>query len=184
MSSGARRGRLAVRIYLYTLSCVVVSVVLFIAIALAMRPRPIRMWHGPRGEKLVVIGGPARGEPLDVVMWPPPDLPPPPPGLGFPPGPNPGPGHPPGPGRMIAAMPPPPVKVFLVGGGVLVVIVLIASALFARSLVRPLRRLEAAALAFGRGDPTARTGLDRNDEIGAAARAFDDMADRTTDKGS
>jgi two-component system OmpR family sensor kinase len=166
-----RRGRLAVRIYLYTLSCVVVSVALFIVIAVAMRPRPIRMLHGPRGERVVMVEGLGGGAPFDVALWPP-DLPPPPP-----PGLEPPPDHE---RRMISRVPPTPTKLFLVSGGVLVVIVLIASAAFARSLVRPLRRLEAAALAFGRGDPTARTGLDRDDEIGAAARAFDDMADRTT----
>ncbi|HEY2746109.1 MAG TPA: HAMP domain-containing sensor histidine kinase [Polyangia bacterium] len=59
----------------------------------------------------------------------------------------------------------------------LVAVALIAFG-FARSLVRPLGRLAAAAEAFGAGDLTARANLRRNDEIGAVARTFDEMAER------
>ena len=59
----------------------------------------------------------------------------------------------------------------------LVAVALIAL-LFARSLARPLARLAGAAEAFGAGDLTARANLRRNDEIGAVARTFDEMADR------
>ncbi|MCU1277599.1 MAG: periplasmic sensor signal transduction histidine kinase, partial [bacterium] len=50
--------------------------------------------------------------------------------------------------------------------------------LFARSLARPLARLATAAEAFGSGDLNARTNIRRNDEIGAVARTFDEMAER------
>jgi methyl-accepting chemotaxis protein len=54
----------------------------------------------------------------------------------------------------------------------------IISFLFARSLARPLARLAAAAEAFGAGDLSARARLQRDDELGAVARTFDEMADR------
>jgi signal transduction histidine kinase len=54
----------------------------------------------------------------------------------------------------------------------------IVSFLFARSLARPLARLAAAAEAFGSGDLNARANIRRNDEIGAVARTFDEMAER------
>jgi two-component system, OmpR family, sensor kinase len=62
----------------------------------------------------------------------------------------------------------------------LVVLVLLAFAAVpvARSIVRPLEQLAAATRAFGEGDLSVRVGLDRNDEIGDLARAFDEMAAR------
>ena len=57
----------------------------------------------------------------------------------------------------------------------------IISLLFARSLARPLRQMAAAARALGDGDLQARTGIQRNDEIGAVARTFDEMAGRVND---
>jgi two-component system OmpR family sensor kinase len=48
----------------------------------------------------------------------------------------------------------------------------------ARGIVRPIERITAAARALGEGDLTVRTGLDRDDEVGILARAFDDMATR------
>ena len=47
-----------------------------------------------------------------------------------------------------------------------------------RTLVRPLQRIAAAARAFGEGNMAARTGVDRPDEIGQVARAFDEMSER------
>jgi two-component system OmpR family sensor kinase len=47
-----------------------------------------------------------------------------------------------------------------------------------RVLVRPLQRITAAAQAFGEGDMSARTGVDRKDEIGNLARSFDEMSER------
>ena len=47
----------------------------------------------------------------------------------------------------------------------------------ARTIVRPLARLAAAADAFGRGDLRARVGMTRSDELGDVATAFDSMAD-------
>jgi two-component system, OmpR family, sensor kinase len=62
----------------------------------------------------------------------------------------------------------------------LVVLVLLAFAAVpvARSIVRPLEQLAATTRAFGEGDLSVRVGLDRNDEIGDLARAFDEMAAR------
>jgi signal transduction histidine kinase len=48
----------------------------------------------------------------------------------------------------------------------------------ARSIARPIERVTQAARAVGAGDLSARTGLDRGDEVGELARAFDDMAAR------
>ena len=47
-----------------------------------------------------------------------------------------------------------------------------------RTLVRPLQSIARAAEAFGEGDMSARTGVDRRDEIGKVARAFDEMSER------
>jgi two-component system OmpR family sensor kinase len=47
-----------------------------------------------------------------------------------------------------------------------------------RTLVRPLQSIARAAEAFGEGDMLARTGVDRGDEIGKVARAFDEMSER------
>jgi two-component system, OmpR family, sensor kinase len=58
--------------------------------------------------------------------------------------------------------------------------VLLGSLLFARSLAVPLRRLTHVARAFGNGQLGARARLNRRDELGAVANAFDDMADRIT----
>lgn len=50
------------------------------------------------------------------------------------------------------------------------------SILTARWLVRPIARLEATATAIGHGDFSARTGLERDDEIGRLAYRIDEMA--------
>src|SRR6185436_9391483 len=47
-----------------------------------------------------------------------------------------------------------------------------------RQITGPLERLTRAVVAFGKGDLTVRAGLDRKDEVGELARAFDDMAAR------
>ncbi|HWO12113.1 MAG TPA: HAMP domain-containing sensor histidine kinase [Polyangiaceae bacterium] len=64
--------------------------------------------------------------------------------------------------------------------GALLSFVLLGSLLFARSLARPLRHLARVAREFGGGKLTARARLDRRDELGAVATAFDDMAERIT----
>ncbi len=70
------------------------------------------------------------------------------------------------------------------GIGTTVILVLfvvgISAWLTARSLAKPLARLSAATHAFGAGDIDARAGLDRRDELGEVAAAFDQMADRVT----
>ena len=50
--------------------------------------------------------------------------------------------------------------------------------LTARWIVRPLRRLNDAARAFGAGQLGARANLQREDELGEVAQSFDEMADR------
>ena len=71
--------------------------------------------------------------------------------------------------------PPPPelitLALVLIGVGV-------AAAVLGASLARPLDKLARTAHALGSGDFAARTGVVRSDEVGAVARALDDMADR------
>lgn len=55
---------------------------------------------------------------------------------------------------------------------------LVGSLIFARSLARPLRNLEAAADAFGQGQHHVRVNATTTDEIGAVGKAFDLMAER------
>jgi signal transduction histidine kinase len=57
-----------------------------------------------------------------------------------------------------------------------IVVVMLGSLPSARSLVRPLRELVTVAERFGGGDMTARARIDRTDEIGDLARAFNAMA--------
>ncbi len=54
----------------------------------------------------------------------------------------------------------------------------LASIPFARGIAAPLERLTAAARALGSGDLSARSGIDRGDEVGELSRAFDEMAER------
>jgi two-component system OmpR family sensor kinase len=56
----------------------------------------------------------------------------------------------------------------------------VASLILATMITRPLQRISEAAQRFGRGDLTARAGLNRQDEFGALSRAFDEMATRLT----
>jgi signal transduction histidine kinase len=64
-------------------------------------------------------------------------------------------------------------------GGILVVTLALA-ALFARLIVAPVRRLEVAATALGRGDLTRRVNIDSGDEVGRLGSAFDTMATQLT----
>ena len=66
--------------------------------------------------------------------------------------------------------------VFLVAG------LLVSAALLwplSRSITRPLERLTRTAEAFGKGDLSVRSGIERDDEVGQLARTFDEMAART-----
>jgi two-component system sensor histidine kinase CpxA len=62
---------------------------------------------------------------------------------------------------------------------VILAVLLFLCYLFARHLTKPVRQLQQAVDRFGRGDLTARVGLQRRDELGQLGRAFDQMADRT-----
>lgn len=61
---------------------------------------------------------------------------------------------------------------------VVLLVLAIASYPLVRTIVRPLEKVTRAAQSLGEGDLTARTGVQRADEVGTLARAFDDMADR------
>ncbi|MDF1605760.1 HAMP domain-containing sensor histidine kinase [Nocardioides sp. YIM 152315] len=69
------------------------------------------------------------------------------------------------------------VRIALLAGGVLLVTLLLCL-LLAGSVVRPLRRMAAAAHRAGDGDLDARVPAGRRDEVGEVARAFNEMADR------
>ncbi len=56
----------------------------------------------------------------------------------------------------------------------------LASVVLARALTRPLRRLSAAARAFGAGELETRVGLDARHAFGDVAAAFDEMAARVS----
>ena len=60
----------------------------------------------------------------------------------------------------------------------ILVVVGISSWLTVRSIARPLSTLADATRAFGKGELDARARMNRADEIGEVAQAFDDMADR------
>jgi signal transduction histidine kinase len=68
----------------------------------------------------------------------------------------------------------PPLVVFALG----MLVVGLGSLLTARWIVAPLSSLAAASRALGSGDLRARTGLDRDDEIGELGATFDEMAAR------
>ena len=55
---------------------------------------------------------------------------------------------------------------------------LLAGYFLYRSIVRPIRRLSAGAVAIGRGDLSFRVGPLGDDELGLLARRFDEMAGR------
>ena len=61
-------------------------------------------------------------------------------------------------------------------------VALLIGGLFARSLARPLRRVQEAAGAIAAGDLSRRTGLSGRDEIGQLATAFDAMAAALAEK--
>lgn len=80
----------------------------------------------------------------------------------------------------VIALPPVPVPFseYATLVSVVLLCMAVASLLLTRMVVRPLRRLSAAAQALGAGDMTARVRLTQQDELGAVARAFDEMAER------
>ena len=71
-----------------------------------------------------------------------------------------------------------PVTLLLKQLAVALLMLALVSIPLARSVTAPLARLSSLARRFGKGDLTARLHSKRRDEIGALARAFDDMADR------
>jgi len=71
-----------------------------------------------------------------------------------------------------------PLSLMLRQAAVALVVLALVSIPLARSVTAPLAGLSTLARRFGKGDLTARVRSRRRDEIGALARAFDDMADR------
>lgn len=67
---------------------------------------------------------------------------------------------------------------FLLYHLLLLIILALFSVITAQSIANPLKRLSNAAQAFGKGDFTVRTHLNRQDELGYLATAFDEMAER------
>lgn len=152
-------GRLATRIYLVGLAQMLVVFVGFIVILVANRPS-----EPARFDRV----GPPRELPPGLPGTRPPELRPP---------------HPPPPRDPLGLLPPgaprpPPIERSVIP--LVLLVVGVSSWLLARSLTRPLRRLSATAGRLGAGDLSARTGIDRKDELGEVATAFDEMADRVT----
>lgn len=84
-------------------------------------------------------------------------------------------------GYVVVVPPPrprPPLPPELILLALVLVSVGVAAVVLGGTLARPLDRLARTAHALGSGDLAARTGIARRDEVGAVARAFDDMADR------
>ena len=79
---------------------------------------------------------------------------------------------------QLPAAPPPPGGAPIVLLVASLVLVGISAVLTAAWLGRPLAKLSATARALGGGDLTARASLQRNDELGDVAVAFDEMAGR------
>jgi len=77
--------------------------------------------------------------------------------------------------------PPPPSPFELPVIAFVLVVVGVSSWLLARSLVRPLQKLSDAARALGEGRLEARAAVERRDELGDVAKAFDEMAERVTE---
>ncbi|MCC6367450.1 MAG: HAMP domain-containing protein [Bryobacterales bacterium] len=71
----------------------------------------------------------------------------------------------------------PPNNAYYYYGAILLIVIVLCYA-FALTLVKPLRKLREAVLRFGSGDLAARVRLNRKDEFGDLAHAFDEMADR------
>lgn len=60
----------------------------------------------------------------------------------------------------------------------LLVVVALMSVPLARAIARPLERITATARKLGDGELSARTGLERRDEVGVLARTMDEMAEQ------
>ena len=150
------RSKLALRIGLVGLAQMFIVALGFITLIRIYRPEPPEGFPTPPGP-----GG-------DPAAWPgpppgaPPELRPPP----VPPEVRP------------PRFRPPPIDRYLVP--LVLIVVGTSTILLARSLVIPLSQVTEAAKSFGAGELNTRVKLERNDEIGEVAKAFDDMAERVT----
>jgi len=80
--------------------------------------------------------------------------------------------------RLRSGIPIPHLLHFVMMFGSILLILTLGSIPLVRQITAPLERLTRAVVEFGRGDLTARAGVDRDDEVGKLSRAFDDMAAR------
>ena len=80
--------------------------------------------------------------------------------------------------RIRTGMPLPPLVHIALVLSVMLAFLTLVSIPLARQISAPLERLARVVERFGRGDLTARASIDRTDEVGDLARAFDDMAAR------
>lgn len=146
----ARRWRLSTIVYVYTASCVLV--------ALAMFFLAVELHHAIRGRPSLKSAHSAEHGHR-------------PPSSKF------------GPPRAGHRSPPPrrqlPTDLLVMMGIGILLLVSVTSLLFTRRLLRPLKQLENAALAFANGALTARADVPSGDEIGAVGAAFDEMASRS-----
>ena len=62
--------------------------------------------------------------------------------------------------------------------GIVLLLLALVSLPYARAITRPLEKLTDAARRIGAGELSTRSGISRNDEVGALAKAFDEMAGR------
>jgi signal transduction histidine kinase len=69
------------------------------------------------------------------------------------------------------------LAVFIVVIGIVITLVVVASLLLAGSITRPIVGLTGVAEAVSAGDLTKRSGIERSDEVGMLAHAFDRMTD-------
>jgi signal transduction histidine kinase len=147
------RSRLAMKIGLVGLAQVFVVAIGFITIIRIYRPDPPTL-----EERLARRAAAREAAELDAEE------------RGFPP--------PPPPEELRRRFRPPPFDRYLVP--LVLIVVGTSTVLLARSLLVPLHKMATAARAFGQGDLAARVGIERRDEIGEVATAFDEMADRVT----
>lgn len=151
------RSRLALKIGLVGLAQMFVVAVGFIAIIRIYRPDPPTLEE--RLERRAAAREAREREEREAIE------------LGLPP--------PPPPDEARRRFGPPPFDRYLIP--LVLIVVGTSTVLLARSMLVPLHKMATAARSFGSGDLASRVGIERKDEIGEVAHAFDEMADRVTD---
>ncbi len=72
-------------------------------------------------------------------------------------------------------------KFYLLGGGLIILLVTLATWFLAGNISRPIRRLQEGAHVFASGNLSHRLSVDRKDELGNLATAFNTMAEKLHD---